>query len=144
MYLDYLCHLPLENPTLTDQYFDYDQGIATLKGNLNGFGYDEYFVQIDSLIAYFDGDYYNPEALRGSFIQVDPIQPEQVKTLETGFRTTLFDKLYVDASYYYSRYKNFIGYQIGATYEDKTEAFGQITANQADVDEGFADLLVKR
>ncbi len=138
----------IRNPTLTDQYFDYDQGIATLKGNINGFGYDEYFVQIDSLIAYFDGDYYNPEALRGSFMQVDPIQPEQVKTLETGFRTTLFEKLYIDASYYYSRYKNFIGYQIGATYEDKSEAFTdengniiQLEATQADVDDGFADFV---
>ena len=44
----------VRNPTLTDQYFDYNQGQATLIGNLNGFGYDEYFVNIDSL--YFKRD----------------------------------------------------------------------------------------
>ena len=132
----------VRNPTLTDQYFDYNQGQAILRGNLNGFGYNEYFVSTDSLLSYLRGDNelggYNSNALKGSFIRVDPIQPEQVKTAEIGFRTTLFDKLYIDASYYYSIYKNFIGYQIGATYKSAGLSEDQ-PATQEDVDEGWAD-----
>ena len=128
----------VRNPTLTDQYFDYNQGQAILIGNLNGFGYDEYFVTIDSLYSYFRGDYLNPNALKGSFIRVDPIQPEQVKTVELGFRTTMLKKIYIDASYYSSVYKNFIGYQIGATYESSPLS-APLTATQEDVDEGWAE-----
>ena len=130
----------IRNPTLTDQYFDYNQGIANLKGNLNGFGYDEYFITIDALKDYLAGDFKNPDALLGNFIRVDPIQPEQVQTFEAGFRTTFFNKLYVDASYYYSRYKNFIGYQIGATYTDNTYASGQVPIELEDVLEGAATI----
>ena len=134
----------VRNPTLTDQYFDYNQGQAILMGNLNGFGYEEYFVSTDSLLSYLRGENelggYNKNALKGSFIRVDPIQPEQVKTAEIGFRTTLFNKLYIDASYYYSIYKNFIGYQIGATYRSAGLSEPQ-PATQEDVDEGWADYI---
>jgi outer membrane receptor protein involved in Fe transport len=47
------------------------------------------------------------------YFDAPPIQPEKVKTLEVGYRTTLFDRLYVDAGYYYSFYNDFIGYNIG-------------------------------
>jgi len=134
----------VRNPTLTDQYFDYNQGQATLLGNLNGFGFDQYFVSIDSLLSYLRGENelgtYNQNALKGSFIRVNPIQPEQVQTAEIGFRTTLFDKLYIDASYYYSIYKNFIGYQIGATYKSGALSEPQ-PATQEDVDEGWAEYV---
>jgi len=134
----------VRNPTLTDQYFDYNQGQAILMGNLNGFGFDEYFVSTDSLLSYLRGDNelggYNKNALKGSFIRVDPIQPEQVKTGEIGFRTTLFNKLYIDAGYYYSIYENFIGYQIGATYRSAGLSEPQ-PATQEDVDEGWAEYV---
>ena len=45
----------IRNPTLTDQYLNYDVGRAILLGNLDGFGYDQYFVNIDSLEQYFIG-----------------------------------------------------------------------------------------
>ena len=137
----------VRNPTLTDQYFDYNQGQAILIGNLNGFGFDEYFVNTDSLLSYLRGDNQlagtNPNALRGGFIKVNPIQPEEVKTAEVGFRTTLFKKIYIDASYYYSVYKNFIGYQIGATYNSNplSEDTQIIEATQDDVDDGFAEYI---
>ena len=134
----------VRNPTLTDQYFDYNQGQAILLGNLNGFGFNEYFVSIDSLLSYFRGENelggFNKNALKGSFIRVDPIQPEQVKTAEIGFRTTLLNKLYIDASYYYSVYRNFIGYQIGATYQSAGLS-GLQPATQEDVDEGWAEYV---
>ncbi len=128
----------VRNPTLTDQYFDYNQGQATLIGNLNGFGYDEYFVNIDSLYSYLRGGGasfgFNTNALNGSFIRVEPIKPEQVRTAEIGLRTTIAKKIYVDIGAYYSIYKNFIGYQIGATYNSA----GEIQATQEDIDEGWA------
>ena len=53
----------IRNPTLTDQYLNYNAGPAILLGNLNGFGYNEYFANIDSLEQYFIGETYNADAL---------------------------------------------------------------------------------
>ena len=47
------------------------------------------------------------------YFDIDPIKPEQVKTVELGYRTTVSDKLYIDAGLYFSRYRDFIGYNIG-------------------------------
>ncbi|MDP6908417.1 MAG: TonB-dependent receptor, partial [Flavobacteriales bacterium] len=97
----------IRNPTLTDQYLHYDVGRAILLGNLHGFNdlitvesFRDYLNNLgqDSVLVYFD---------------VDPIVPEKVKTIEAGYRGFFFDHLYVDASYYYSIYDDFIGYQIG-------------------------------
>jgi len=124
----------IRNPTLTDQYLNYDIGPAILLGNLNGFGYDQYFVNIDSLKQYFIGALVNPDALIGGLMKVDPIKPEKVKTIEAGYRTTLFNKLYVDASFYYSIYEDFIGYQTGASFK-----FGSTkVASEQDVIDGWA------
>lgn len=124
----------IRNPTLADQYLNYDAGPAILIGNLNGFGYDQYFVNTDSLVQYFIGETRNPDALLGGFMQVDPIVPEKVRTIELGYRTTLFDKLYIDASAYYSMYTDFIGYQTGASF-----AFGGTRiATENDVNSGWA------
>jgi iron complex outermembrane receptor protein len=48
-----------------------------------------------------------------NFFDIDPVRPEKVKTLEAGYRATLFKRLYVDLNGYYSWYRDFIGYQIG-------------------------------
>ena len=106
----------IRNPTLTDQYLDYNAGPATLIGNINGFGYNEYFVTIDAMLeclAAENSSLGNADgaALKYGKLEIDPIKPEQVKTIELGLRTTLFNQLYLDASYYYSLYNNFIGYQ---------------------------------
>lgn len=44
---------------------------------------------------------------------IAPIRPEKVKTLEIGYRTTLLERLYLDASVYRNAYNDFIGYQVG-------------------------------
>ena len=76
-------------------------------GNLNGF---DSLVTISSLLSAFSTD-----RTKLSYFNVDPIKPEQVKTIELGWRTSLFkDKLYIDMNYYFSWYTNFIGYKIGA------------------------------
>jgi outer membrane receptor protein involved in Fe transport len=47
------------------------------------------------------------------YFNIAPIRPEQVRSFELGYRTTVGEKLYVDAGYYFSIYQNFIGYNIG-------------------------------
>ncbi|MBJ04663.1 MAG: TonB-dependent receptor [Flavobacteriales bacterium] len=133
----------IRNPTLTDQYLNYNAGLATLLGNINGFGFNENFVTSEAIfdcVAATTTTLGNPASyfLTNGRLQIDPIKPEQVETIELGFRTTLFNKIYIDASGYYSRYNNFIGYQIGASYEtDGTTSF----ANQEDIDGGWASYI---
>jgi iron complex outermembrane recepter protein len=98
----------IRNPTLSDQYLNFNVGRATLLGNLNGF---TDLITVPSFLALLNGgkvdtlDYFN----------VAPIQPEKVQTIETGYRTTIGKKLYVDAGLYFSRYRDFIGYNIGVS-----------------------------
>ena len=106
----------IRNPTLADQYLYYNVGRAILIGNLSGHGkdYGENLVTIESLINYYLPFSPSKDSLR--FFSVKPIQPEKAKSAEIGYRTTLFNKVYIDANYYYSRYTNFIGYKIGAKF----------------------------
>lgn len=97
----------IRNPTLADQYLYYQVGRATLIGNING--YDS-LVTLESL---FNGlNYQKPDTL--VYFNVASVKPEEVKTVEVGYRTTLFNKLFVDLNAYYSSYTNFIGYKLGA------------------------------
>lgn len=105
----------VRNPTLTDQYLQLDVGPAILSGNLDGVaGWDaekrEGFVSTESLLDFFSSLQLDElEAL-----PIDPVRPEQVRTIEAGYRTTLFGNTYVDASYYFSSYTDFLGFNIGA------------------------------
>lgn len=97
----------IRNPTLSDQFLYLNVGPATLSGNLYG---------VDSLITRESFDTFSlPGGSRKDLVyfSIDPIRPEKVKTFEIGYRSKLFKKLFVDASYYYSFYNDFIGYQIG-------------------------------
>lgn len=96
----------IRNPTLSDQYLFYNVGRAILIGNLDGF---KNLITVPSLRTYLN----TREKSDLQYFDVAPIRPEQVKTLEVGYRNTLFNKLYIDATYYYSFYKNFIGYNLG-------------------------------
>ncbi len=105
----------LRNPTLADQYLWLDVGPATLVGNLDG---ADSLITIDSFIDFRNsanaaaGQYsLNRDTL--VYFDIDPIRPERVKTFEVGYRTTLGEKVYVDAGYYFSVYEDFIGYNIG-------------------------------
>jgi outer membrane receptor protein involved in Fe transport len=101
----------IRNPTLQDQYLRYDVGRAILLGNLNGF---------DSLVTLesFD-DYRNNSADRSRLVyfDLDPIKPEEVYTLELGYRASLFKKVFVDLNLYNNWYSNFIGYQFGLSFD---------------------------
>lgn len=99
----------VRNPTLADQYLNYDVGRARLLGNINGF---ENMIEVESFQTYLNGN------RRDSVLQyfnVDPIVPEKVRTIEAGYRGFFWKKVYVDASYYLSFYNDFIGYQLGVT-----------------------------
>lgn len=106
----------IRNPTLQDQYLYYNVGPARLIGNLNGY---------DSLITADDFENYltlpsiappgqpSRTTYEFDYFEVDPVRPERVYTAEVGYRTTLWNALYVDLNYYFSMYEDFIGYQIG-------------------------------
>ena len=98
----------IRNPTLADQYLYYPVGRAILVGNKDG--YDS-LVTVQSLINFFD---YNKKFDTLEFFSLKPVRPEEVKSFEIGYRTTLSNKLFIDFGAYYSWYKNFIGYRIGA------------------------------
>jgi len=98
----------IRNPTLADQYLYYPVGRAILVGNINGYNN---LVTVPSLINFFD---YNKKFDTLEFFSLKPVKPEQVKTVELGYRVTLSNKLYMDVNAYYSWYQNFIGYRIGA------------------------------
>ena len=106
----------IRNPTLSDQYLYYNVGRAILIGNLQGHGtdYGENLVTIESLVNYYLPVAQSKDSLR--FFSVKPIQPEKARSVEIGYRTTLLDKIYLDANYYYSHYTDFIGYKIGAKF----------------------------
>lgn len=95
----------IRNPTLTDQYLDLRVGPARLLGNINGF---KGLIPFDSFKASIENS-----SIPFVSVDIPAIRPEKVQTFELGYRTTLFEQLYVDASAYFNRYRDFIGYQIG-------------------------------
>ncbi len=107
----------IRNPTLGDQYLFYKVGRATLIGNIDGF---DSLVTIPSLLSALS--YQSTDSL--SYFNVDPVKPEQVQTIEVGYRNGLFGCLYSDVNAYFSRYQNFIGYKIGAATDIITTPFG--------------------
>ena len=96
----------VRNPTLSDQYLDLNVGPATLRGNLNGV---QDLVTVESFNDYRVSQ--NPMDLDSFDIRA--VRPERVKTAEVGYRTTLWNKVYLDASYYFSIYDDFLGFNIG-------------------------------
>ena len=108
----------IRNPTLADQYLYYNVGRALLLGNIDGqfeAGRDSMFT-LDSFNEYRDTP--PPGGLLAGlskldFFNVDRIRPEQVKTVEVGYRGTHWENVYFDIGAYNSWYKDFIGYMIG-------------------------------
>jgi hypothetical protein len=96
----------VRNPTLADQYLYYNVGPAILVGNVSGF---DSLITLNSFLDYLGT---TPTTDKLKYFDVKPIQPEQVRTVEFGYRG-MFKKLYVDAGYYHSWYTNFIGFNIG-------------------------------
>ena len=98
-------------PTLQNQYINLDLGPLTLLGNLNGFSnlYTLSSVQAfnDTLDAVGNPNDVDPNLLKS--VAYNKLKPEQVITVELGYRSVLWKRVYVDADIYYNRYTNFIG-----------------------------------
>lgn len=116
----------IRNPTLADQYLYYNVGRAILLGNVDG----QFEAGEDSLISVESFNAYrsSPTLLQGleklDYFNVDRIRPEQVRTIEVGYRGTYAEKFYIDASAYSSWYTDFIGYIIGLSAQfDETNGF---------------------
>lgn len=113
----------IRNPTLNDQYLFYNVGRAILLGNIDGV---QDLVTVESFVDVITMDI--PDVSNFERFDVDPIQPEKVRTFEVGARSTIGEKLFVDATYYYSRYEDFIGFNLGL---DVNTFQGSITGQQA-------------
>lgn len=101
-------------PTLQNQYILLDVGPLTIAGNLNGWDnlytlesvtdFEDLYEEVnhDSILANI-GDHLE-------VVKYGKIKPEQVKTIEVGYRGTLMKgKLFLDITGYYNVYDNFIG-----------------------------------
>ena len=102
-------------------------GRALLLGNIDGqfeAGRDSMFT-IDSFNEYRDSPGGLLEGLgKLDYFNVDRIRPEQVKTVEVGYRGTHWENVYIDIGAYNSWYKDFIGYVVGLhTQFDQTTGF---------------------
>ncbi|TAL57551.1 MAG: hypothetical protein EPN85_13830 [Bacteroidetes bacterium] len=96
------------SPTLQNQFILLDLGPITLKGNLDGMSNLYTLESVDAFQANYESTYeVNPDLLKT--IELNPIKPEQVKTVEAGYRGIINGKFYADVNMYYSVYKNFIG-----------------------------------
>jgi len=111
----------IRNPTLNDQYLFYNVGRAILLGNIDGvFG----LRTVESVADFSNSG--DPDDL--VFIDIPAIQPEKVRTFEVGYRATIGEKFYLDGTYYYSFYEDFIGFNLGV---DLNFAGSIITGGQA-------------
>ena len=98
-------------PTLQNQYINLDLGPITLVGNLKG---QENLYTLNSVTAFKDslaavnGDLnaVNKNILKAQ--NYSALKPEQVKTIEVGYRGLIKNKLYIDADVYFNQYTNFI------------------------------------
>ena len=96
----------VRNPTLTDQYLNLNVGPAILRGNLTG---ADSLITVESFGEWRD----TQKASSLSYFNVDPIRPEEAQSFEIGYRATLANRLFLDASAFTTFYKHFIGYRIG-------------------------------
>jgi len=106
------------SPTLQNQYIRLDVGPLIIAGNLNGWdnlytlesltAFNDYIdsVQVNNL---WNDSVYDVASGKLKTYSAKPIRPEQVKTVEVGYRGTFFKRLFVDANFYYNWYTDFIG-----------------------------------
>ena len=113
----------IRNPTLSDQYLFLNVGRAILSGNLKG---TDSLYTVESFKNYLNS--FDKNLLNKGRFTVPGITPEKVKSFELGYRTTLWNNTYIDASYYFSIYNDFLGYRIGvsATIDPSTGFPGNI------------------
>lgn len=96
----------IRNPTLQDQYLYYNVGRAILLGNIDGV---KNVYELETFVDYLNTR--NLDTLKP--VNIPAIRPEGVRTAEIGYKGILAKgKVLVDAGYYISTYRNFIGYRL--------------------------------
>ncbi len=115
----------VRNPTMQDQFLYYNVGRAILIGNLNGV---DSIATIESFQDYLGTTPYDQSVIK--WFNVPAVRPEKVRTLELGYKGIFAKKVYIDGSAYVSWYRDFLGYQIGATLNSTvTNAGGVLDTN---------------
>ncbi|MFM1875354.1 MAG: hypothetical protein RL266_1091 [Bacteroidota bacterium] len=105
-------------PTLQNQFIRLDVGPLTIAGNLNGWDnlytlesvtdFENYLDSVQTQGVWYDSVYDDATGKLKTFT-AKKLRPEQVKTIEVGYRGVAFKKLYIDANFYYNWYTDFIG-----------------------------------
>lgn len=105
-------------PTLQNQFINLDIGPLTIAGNLNGWdnlytlesvtAFENYLDSVQTQGVWYDS-VYDDAARELETFSANRLRPEQVKTIEVGYRGVAFKKLYIDANFYYNWYTDFIG-----------------------------------
>ena len=94
------------SPSQTDQYLHSDVGSFILLGNVDN-GYKGYAFTDAQNRPY---NPYNPSMKLKNFeVNIDKLRLERVKTIEVGYKGAILPNVYVDVSYFNSRYNDFIG-----------------------------------
>lgn len=96
------------SPTLQNQYILLNLGPITLKGNLDGVPLS---YTLNS-VTEFRNKYRSTFEVDPSLLveaEFKPLQPEQVRSIEAGYRAILNNKVYIDFTGYFNFYTNFIG-----------------------------------
>ncbi|MEN8223759.1 MAG: TonB-dependent receptor [Bacteroidota bacterium] len=91
------------SPAVTDQYQYLNKGYGFTVGNIAGYSNGYTVASIQAFMQ--SGD---PQALETTYL--DPVTPEQLKSIELGYNGLITDKLFVDFSLYYNMYSDFITY----------------------------------
>jgi outer membrane receptor for ferrienterochelin and colicin len=100
----------VRNPTISDQYLFYNVGRARLQGNLNGYSD---VVDLDDYLNVTDTAITSPfEVLRSLRFDIRPIRPEVARTLELGYKANPWNPFFIDATFWYSIYEDFIGFNL--------------------------------
>jgi outer membrane receptor protein involved in Fe transport len=105
-------------PTLQNQFIRLDVGPLTIAGNLNGWdnlytlesvtNFESFLDSVQTQGVWYDS-VYDDAAGKLKRFSANKLRPEQVRTIEVGYRGVVFKKLYIDANFYYNWYTDFIG-----------------------------------
>ncbi|MGQ9862996.1 MAG: carboxypeptidase-like regulatory domain-containing protein [Bacteroidia bacterium] len=101
----------LRYPTLQDQYLYYNVGRAILKGNPKGEGPLTPLEKLYDFVATNDFSVLDT-------IFVPGVRPERLRTIEIGYKGLFQNRLYLDAGYYFSWYRDFLGFRLVSTLPD--------------------------
>lgn len=98
-------------PTLQDMYLYLNLSRIFLIGNQPGF--DNFYTR-ESVLNYYNTPGTVDEKNQMNILKpvsLAPLTPERLLSFDFGYRMEIDKKVFIDISGYYSRYKNFIGFQ---------------------------------